>query len=54
MLILTRKLSEKIVIGDDVIIEVRRIEGNKVRIAIKAPRETRILRGELLPKETAA
>lgn len=51
MLVLSRKAAEKIHIGDDITIEVRRIAGNRVTIAIDAPRDVRILRGEL---ETAA
>ncbi|HMO86324.1 MAG TPA: carbon storage regulator, partial [Lacipirellulaceae bacterium] len=38
-------------VGDDVTIEVRRVAGNRVTLAVDAPREVRILRGEL--KEAA-
>jgi carbon storage regulator len=48
MLVLTRKPGEKINIGGDVTITVCAVEGNKVRIAIDAPRQVRILRGELI------
>lgn len=55
MLVLSRKELERIVIGKDIVIEVRRINGNRVAIAIDAPAEVRILRGELdEPKENAA
>lgn len=47
MLVLSRKIGEKIHIGDDVTIEVRRVAGNRVTIAVEAPRDVRILRGEL-------
>jgi carbon storage regulator len=47
MLVLTRKPGEKIVIGDNISVTVCATEGNKVRIAIDAPRHVRILRGEL-------
>ncbi len=47
MLVLSRKTGEKIYIGDDVFVEVRRVAGNRVTLAINAPRSVRILRGEL-------
>jgi carbon storage regulator len=47
MLVLSRKIGEKIHVGNDVTIEVRRVAGNRVILAIDAPRTTRILRGEL-------
>lgn len=47
MLVLSRKVGELIHVGDDVTIEVRRVAGNRVTMAIDAPRHKRILRGEL-------
>lgn len=47
MLVLSRKRGEQIQVGGDVRVTVVRIDGNKVRIGIDAPTETRILRGEL-------
>lgn len=47
MLVLSRKSGERINIGNDISIEIRRIAGNRVTIALHAPREVRILRGEL-------
>ena len=47
MLILTRKKSETIQIGDQISITVIRVSGNKVRLGISAPRETRVMRVEL-------
>ncbi|MFH1690887.1 MAG: carbon storage regulator [Candidatus Eisenbacteria bacterium] len=42
MLILTRKIDEKILIGDDIVVEVKGIWGSRVRIGIVAPgREVR-------------
>ncbi len=49
MLTLTRKRGQKINIGPDIVITIERIEGNRVRLAIEAPRRTSILREELLP-----
>lgn len=47
MLVLTRKLQEQICIGDNVTISVLKIKGNTVRIGIDAPRDVRVLRGEI-------
>jgi carbon storage regulator len=47
MLNLSRKAGETITIGDDITIEVRRIYASRVTIAVIAPRDVRILRGEL-------
>ena len=48
MLVLSRKIGERIHIGNDVFVEVRRVAGNRVTLAINAPKSVRILRGELL------
>lgn len=48
MLVLSRKAGESIHIGADIIITVERIEGNKIRLGIEAPREVVIMRGELI------
>ena len=47
MLILTRKRSELIRIGDDVIVKVLRTGKSIVKIGIEAPAHVRVLRGEL-------
>jgi carbon storage regulator len=47
MLVLSRKVGEKINIGDDVTIEILAIKGNRVKIGIKAPGSYRIKRFEL-------
>jgi carbon storage regulator CsrA len=47
MLVLSRKIGEKIHVGNDITIEVRRVAGNRVTLAVDAPRDVRILRGEL-------
>ncbi|MGB7347700.1 MAG: carbon storage regulator [Pirellulaceae bacterium] len=54
MLVLTRKLNEEILIGDNVKVTLIRVRGNTVRIGIEAPKEVRIVRGELEPLEEAA
>lgn len=48
MLVLTRKQSEKIRIGDDITITVLRMKGKTVRLGIQAPNNINVLRGELL------
>jgi carbon storage regulator len=47
MLVLSRKLGEKLAIGDGIVLTVVRIEGNQVRLGIEAAGEVPILRGEL-------
>ena len=47
MLVLSRKLNQEIVIGENVKITVLKIKGNTVRIGIEAPRDIHVLRGEL-------
>ena len=47
MLVLTRKLGEGIVIGDDVTITIVEMKGGNVRIGIDAPRDKKIYRQEI-------
>jgi carbon storage regulator len=48
MLVLTRKLMDKLYIGDDICITVVRLEGGQVRLGIDAPRDVAVIRGELV------
>ena len=48
MLVLSRRIGERLHLGDNVVIEVKRISGCRVTLGIDAPRELRILRGELV------
>lgn len=50
MLVLTRKLMEKLYIGGDICVTVVRLEGGQVRLGIDAPRDVTVVRAELLPK----
>jgi carbon storage regulator len=53
MLVLTRKLQEKIQIGDGITITVLRTKGKSVRLGIEAPMEVLVIRGELAFGHTA-
>lgn len=48
MLVLTRKLGEKIIINENIVIEVVDLDRGKVRIGIVAPRNIPVVRKELL------
>jgi carbon storage regulator len=50
MLVLTRKVGEEILIGDQINIKVIEISGNKVRLGIDAPVSMRIYREEILAR----
>jgi len=47
MLILTRKESERIYLGDDIVLTIVRVGSDKVRIGVEAPSNVRVLRLEL-------
>jgi carbon storage regulator len=49
MLVLSRKLGEKIFIGENICITVVDIDRGKIRLGIEAPRDVPIYRQELLP-----
>lgn len=51
MLVLSRKLKQEIMIGDDIKITVLKVKGNTVRLGIEAPRDIHVLRGEI-PKKS--
>jgi carbon storage regulator len=52
MLVLTRKLMEKLFIGDDICVTVVRLEGGQVRLGIDAPRSVSVVRAELVPERS--
>ena len=54
MLILSRKVGERIVIGDGVVLVVKRIMGQRVTLGIEAPKSVHIVRGELKPLKPVA
>jgi carbon storage regulator CsrA len=49
MLILSRKVGERIVIGNDITVVVSRVSGDRVTLGLEAPPDVHILRGELRP-----
>jgi carbon storage regulator len=48
MLVLSRKLNEKIVIDGGIVITVVKIEGGQIRLGIEAPRHIKVFREEVL------
>ncbi len=54
MLVLSRKEGEQLVIGENIVLTVNRISGNRVAIGVDAPRDVRIIRGELERHEVAS
>jgi carbon storage regulator len=54
MLVLSRKESQRIRLGDSIVITIVKISGDKVRVGIDAPTSILVLRDELELHETAA
>lgn len=47
MLVLTRKIGERIVINDNIVLTIVDIKGDNIRFGVDAPKEVKIYRGEL-------
>jgi carbon storage regulator CsrA len=54
MLVLTRKLQQQIKIGQQITVTILRVKGQTVRVGIEAPRDVRVVRGELPPEGSLA
>ncbi|MDB5971538.1 MAG: carbon storage regulator [Hydrocarboniphaga sp.] len=50
MLILTRRVGETVMIGDNVAVTVLGVKGNQVRVGIKAPKDTPVHREEIFER----
>lgn len=50
MLILTRRVGETVVIGDNVTVTVLGVKGNQVRLGVNAPREVAVHREEIFER----
>ena len=53
MLILTRRVGESLVIGDDVTVTVLGVKGNQVRVGVNAPQEVMVHRQEIYERVRA-
>ena len=47
MLVIRRRLGESLLVGADIEIEVLEISANRVKLGVKAPKQVRVLRGEV-------
>ena len=50
MLVLSRKLGEKIVIGENITVTIVKIDRNQIRIGIEAPQDVPVYREEIAPQ----
>ncbi|HSW32345.1 MAG TPA: carbon storage regulator CsrA [Steroidobacteraceae bacterium] len=50
MLILTRRVGETVMIGDDVTVTVLGVKGNQVRVGVNAPRDVAVHREEIFER----
>jgi carbon storage regulator len=53
MLVLSRKESQRIRLGDSIVVTIVKISGDKVRVGIEAPADVLVLRDELEPRQPA-
>jgi len=54
MLVLSRRENERIKLGENIVVTVIRVNGDRVRLGIDAPRDVLILRDELEPRQQSA
>lgn len=53
MLVLSRKVGDSIVIDGEIDVVILAVQGQKIKVGIKAPLETSIRRGELIPMDVS-
>lgn len=53
MLVLSRKVGERIVIDGNISVVINRVAGNRITLGIDAPKDVRVVRGELADQEEA-
>lgn len=51
MLVLTRRVNEKILIGDNIVLTVLEVRGDQVRLGIDAPRDVKVFREEVVLRD---
>lgn len=51
MLILSRKPGEQLILGENIVVTVAEVRGNRVKIGIDAPKETKVRRAEIEPHD---
>ena len=54
MLVLSRKVGDRLVIDGNITVEVVKIQGNRISLGIVAPSDVKILRGELIQPQAKA
>jgi carbon storage regulator len=54
MLVLSRKCEQSVVIGDNIVVTVLGVDGDRVKLGIRAPREVAVLRKELYQQVQSA
>jgi len=53
MLILSRKVNDRICIGNNIVVVVRSIKGDRVSLGVEAPKEILVMRGELAKPQSS-
>ncbi len=54
MLVLSRKVGEKVVIDGNITLQIVKIQGNRITVGIEAPSDVKILRGELAQAQSSS
>ena len=54
MLVLMRRVGESITIGDNIVVKVLDVQGQKVQLGVDAPKDVKVLRPELQDRDTAS